>query len=232
MSFRFKQFYVDDSRCAMKVGTDGVLLGAWAECGDGVCRLLDVGTGSGLVALMLAQRNPYAHISAIDIDANAIAQTSENFRNSLWNDRLECTCIALQDYSSGKFDYIVSNPPFFNNSLKAPDAARSTARHTDTLSTADLFSHSARLLNDSGVFSLIVPAWDEDLVMQTAKQYGFSLKRCCRVKGREEKPVKRLLLSFTKETKEQNVIEENLVLEEGINSRTAAYSLLAREFYL
>ena len=166
MSFRFKQFFADDSRCAMKVGTDGVLLGAWAPVDNfksqADCRVLDIGTGCGLVALMLAQRLPMARITAIDIDSEAALQAADNFSRSPWSDRLDAVCSSAQAVSrslsslgniAGSFHLIVSNPPYFRNSLKNPDAARTLARHSDTLSMSDLlkscFRRTARWLSYS-----------------------------------------------------------------------------------
>lgn len=249
MSFRFRQFSVDDSRCAMKVGTDGVLLGAWADCclpdvtNGQVCRILDVGTGSGLVALMLAQRNRSAKVVGIDIDSVAAAQAAENFRLSPWADRLTALHTSLQVYASADrlFDVIVSNPPFFNNSLLPPDAARSAARHTGTLSLQELVGCCIKLLADGGLFSVILPAWEEENMMRYANDNGLQLKRKMSVQGRANKPVKRILFGFAakkgKNTTEQDeagqgVEEQCLVLEEGVNKRTDAYAQLTKDFYL
>ena len=247
--FRFKQFTVDDSRCSMKVGTDGVLLGAWAgicgmsseECGRSVgedikrIRILDVGTGSGLVALMLAQRYQQAEIVGIDIDNDATEQARENFRGSPWSSRLRAECCRVQQYATnnaGKYRLIVSNPPFFNNSLKNPDLKRSMARHTDTLSMSELVECSSIMLQNGGELCVILPAWEEESIMAETEKRGLSLRRVMRVQGRVDKPVKRLLLSFQKSTEKQIVAEESLVLEEGVNSRTEAYSLLTKDYYL
>ena len=131
--FRFKQFTVYHDRCAMKVGTDGVLLGAWTNLSQSR-RILDIGTGTGLIALMMAQRVPEVPITAIDIDAEAVNQANENFSASPWNNRLEAVLQDVCTYTEkNSFDTIVSNPPYFINSLKCPDNQRTTARHTDTL---------------------------------------------------------------------------------------------------
>ncbi len=239
MSFRFKQFFVDDSRCGMKVGTDGVLLGAWADAAlnmnGGRARILDVGTGSGLIALMLAQRNPDAEIIGIDIDETAVMQAQLNFSASKWGERLSAESVSLQEYAVshiGMFDAVVSNPPYFSNSLKAPDEARTTARHTDTLTLGELVRHTATLLKAGGVFSVVLPKWEEQTFLSETANSGLALYRRLNVQGRAEKPVKRLLLGFIKTTGEQNVIEENLILEEGLNQRTEEYARLAKEFYL
>ena len=140
----------------MKVGTDGVLLGAWAPAG---IRILDVGTGSGLIARMLMQRCPEAEVEGIDIDEAAAEQAREN--------GVKAYCAKLQEWQ-GTYDLIVSNPPYFQNSLKNPDKGRQTARHTDSLSYAELIHHSARLLNENGQLALILPAEAENEVRQLA----------------------------------------------------------------
>ena len=171
--FTFKQFTIRHDRCAMKVGTDGVLLGAWTNVNHSH-RLLDIGTGTGLIALMLAQRCPQAFITAIDIDAEAVEQARENTLSSPWKDRVE---VLLQDIctfpANQQFDTIVSNPPYFIDSLKCPDNQRNTARHTDTLDAARLLESVARLLTDDGRFSIILPAEQTDLLIQTAHSQGL-----------------------------------------------------------
>lgn len=243
MSFRFKKFSVNDSRCAMKVGTDGVLLGAWVDTISDIhpIRVLDVGTGSGLVALMLAQRTENALITAIDIDKDAIEQATENFNDSPWKDRLRAECISMQVYSetcNDRYDIIVSNPPYFDNSLKTPDPLRTMARHTDSLSFEELVLSTAKLLKDNGVFCLILPACEEKKVELFAKESGLILVRVCRVRGRADRPIKRTLFSFRKQCTQNSIspdfliTEENLILEQGHNSRTKQYSNLMSEFYL
>ncbi len=254
MSFRFKQFFVHDELCAMKVGTDGVLLGAWAASlpplgGTEGGLLLDIGTGSWLIALMLAQRFPTAHIHAIDIDANAVQQAQANFTASPWTSRLHAENISLQKYyrkenlnscaseyqnigiSEPRFDIITSNPPFFCNSLKNPDAARSTARHTDSLSYEELLQHSARLLADEGTLSLILPIEAEDTIIRLAQQYQLFPVRLCRIRGNLRKPFKRIMIDFQKKPDTQ-CIEETLTLEEAPNQRSEAYQALTQDFYL
>lgn len=154
--FTFRQFEVCQDMCAMKVGTDGVLLGAWAAGGR---HILDIGTGTGLIALMMAQRFEGARICGIDMDDGACRQAMANVAGSPFAARIEICHSRLQDFSpSVTFDSIVSNPPFFTNSLKCPDARRSAARHADTLPFADLFRGVARLLDSDGVFSAVIPA--------------------------------------------------------------------------
>ena len=241
MSFRFKQFTIDDSRCAMKVGTDAVILGVWADCGEDntETRILDVGTGSGVIALMLAQRNTAARIEGIDIDEDAVAQARDNFAASPWHERLTVKKISLQEYCKaengiyeGAYDIIVSNPPYFHNSLKAPDAKRSIARHTDTLQLTDLTSCSARMLKENGILAVIIPQQQEEELIMSAERNGMQLQRILRVQGRAERPVKRVVVILRKTTQRQEAREDTLVLEEGVNERTQAYKDLTQDFYL
>ena len=211
-NFRFKQFEIEQDRCAMKVGTDGVLLGAWAQGGR---RILDIGSGTGLISLMMAQRFPEAEVVGIDMDADACGQARENVMASPFRDRVEIVCCRLQDFagaleaaeasetaeglkSAGVFDAIVSNPPFFVDSLKNPDSKRTMARHTDSLPFRDLFAGVKRLLSDE-VFSLQL--FCRKVVEQFVAEsciLGFYLIRKCGVKTVERKQPKRFMLSFAK----------------------------------
>ncbi len=260
MSFCFKQFIVHDEQCAMKVGTDGVLLGAWAAAAHGLWltahgSILDIGTGSGLIALMLAQRFPDAHITAIDIDADAVVQANANFAASPWSNRLHAEHTSLQDFigvnlqtfrtcnlrtEPCSFHLIISNPPFFCNSLKNPDKSRTLARHTDTLSYDDLMAHGSRLLAPNGIFSVILPIEAEEEIITRAAQHGLYPTRLCRVRGNERKPFKRVMLDFVKapetfEPSNPRTFEPHittLTLEDAPNHRSEAYAHLTRDFYL
>ncbi|MBQ8939785.1 MAG: methyltransferase [Paludibacteraceae bacterium] len=254
LGFQFKQFFVRHDRCAMKVGTDGVLLGCWngydaAAAGSPTiphryhyARCLDIGTGSGLIALMLAQRFPDALIDAIDIDKAAVEQAAENFAASPWSDRLHAFHAHLQEWQShSAYSLIVSNPPYFQNSLKNPDKGRQTARHTDTLSFSELIHHSTRLLSENGILALILPTEAESEVCELAQAEGLSLTRITRVYSKESKPARRVLLAFGK-SKSRNTdistsrntapVEDTLVLEDEIGGRSAAYRELTKDFYL
>ena len=230
MSFRFKQFFIEDSKCAMKVGTDGVLLGAWApihlRLDDLRFTILDVGTGSGLIARMLMQRCPEAIVDAIDIDPEATEQAKEN--------GVRAYCAKVQDWQ-GSYDLIVSNPPYFQNSLKNPDERRKTARHTDTLSYEDLIRHSARLLKVGGQLAVILPAEEEEEVRSLAARYSLYCTRITRVYSKASKPARRVLLCFAKlkiEDLRFKIEEDPLILEDEKGGRSLPYQELCREFYL
>ena len=208
--FRFQRFTVWHDRSSMRVGTDGVLLGALCpintDKGDASpLSILDIGTGSGLVALMLAQRTESvpARIDAIDIDPASVEQASENFAASPWSDRLKAICCAVQDYHPDtRYDIIVSNPPFFENALKAPDAVRSAARHTDTLPFAELFAAAQRLLADNGQFTLILPASATDQLPTSATDQlpnspTLQLTERTDIFSKPGKPLRRVLLTYT-----------------------------------
>lgn len=237
MAFRFKQFFVADDRCAMKVGTDGVLLGAWSRVESLLgepCRILDIGTGSGLVALMLAQQYTGADILGIDISPEAVGQANANFAASPWGNRLSAVAVPLQSCNAaGPFDIVVSNPPYFNNSLRAPERLRSAARHTDTLSYEELFLYSERLLASHGHLFLVLPADAESVVMQIVSRYpALVLQQICYVHGTPAKPAKRILLHFAKAAIPGAVESSHLVLESQPNHRTPEYARLTEDFYL
>ncbi len=206
----------------MKVGTDGVLLGAWAPTGS---RILDVGTGSGLIARMLMQRCPEAEVEGIDIDEAAVEQAYEN--------GVKAFCARLQEWQ-GMYDLIVSNPPYFQNSLKNPDEGRKTARHTDTLSYAELIHHSARLLTIHGQLALILPAEAENEVRQLAAAEDLFLTHVTRVYSKENKKPKRVLLAFQLKIEDLRfeILEDSLVLEDEKGGRSLPYQNLCRDFYL
>ena len=228
-NFRFKQFEIEQDRCAMKVGTDGVLLGAWAQGGR---RILDIGSGTGLISLMMAQRFPEAEVVGIDMDADACGQARENVMASPFRDRVEIECCRLQDFGAiGVFDAIVSNPPFFVDSLKNPDSKRTMARHTDSLPFRDLFAGVKRLLSDEGVFSAIVPAEVVEQFVAESCMLGFYLIRKCGVKTVERKQPKRFMLSFAKHR--ISPYEEHVeTMMDSQGNRSEWYRKITEEFYL
>lgn len=178
----------------MKVGTDGVLLGAWAHGGE---QVLDVGTGTGLIALMMVQRYPEARVTALDIDEGAVRQATINVEQAKVKDRIRVMQQRVQEHE-GQYDAIVSNPPFFIDSLNAPDAQRNTARHAETLTYAELMEAAWRLLKDDGELSIVVPFDYRQRMEDEATFRGFFPSRVCAVKTVERKPAKRYLLAFRK----------------------------------
>lgn len=215
----------------MKVGTDGVLLGAWAEGGR---RILDIGTGSGVIALMMAQRCPEAEIMAIDIDEASASQAAENFAASPFANRLTALCCSLQEFheqAEFSFDSIVSNPPYFENSLKNPDERKAQARHSDSLPFPTLLSAASQLLASDGVFSVVLPVEVESDFEMEATMKGLFLWRKVSLKTTPRKPLRRMLLSFTKQrptTLETST--ECLMNPDG--SRSEWYKEITKEFYL
>lgn len=225
--FRFKRFEVVQDRCAMKVGTDGVLLGAWAQGGK---RILDIGTGTGLIAMMMAQRYPEATIDAVDIDHEACCQAMENVANAGLRDRIRVVEKPLQHHH-GLYDSVVSNPPFFENSMKAPDGKRAMARHADTLPVAELMRSVADVLLPNGCFSAVIPTdmlrrYEEEAVY--TKMY---ITRVCRIKTVERKPAKRCLIAIQKH-REAPFCQEEHVLQAADGSRSEWYRQLTKDFYL
>jgi tRNA1Val (adenine37-N6)-methyltransferase len=228
--FQFKQFSIAQQHTAMKVGTDGVLLGAWSKTLEG--NILDIGTGTGLIALMLAQRTKTALIDAIEMDAIASEEAQENFKNSKWKTRLKVIHSTIQNYHpTKKYDVIVSNPPFFINSTKAPNNLRNNARHTDELSFIELIVSVKRLLSTSGIFSLILPTEEANQFISLANQNGLFLTRRCLVKPNPTKASKRVIMEFS--FTETNILEETLTIEtENRHEYTKEYITLTKDFYL
>ena len=227
--FSFKRFTVYHDKCAMKVGTDGVLLGAWTNVNTSQ-RILDIGTGSGLVALMLAQRCE-ASITAIDIDSEAVEQAQININASNWKNRMEVIHTDLCKYSpQNLFDTIVSNPPYFIDSLKCDDIQRNTARHNDTLTSEQLFENVSQMLCPEGEFSLILPFEQTESAISTGEKYGLHPTRHTRVITRPGLPPKRSLLAFKKHPEEY--IPQDLVIELERHVYSEDYIALTKEFYL
>ena len=228
--FAFKQFTVRHDRCAMKVGTDGVLLGAWTDLSHSR-RILDIGTGTGLIALMLAQRCMDARITAIDLDSAAVEQAQENIQASPWKDRIEALQQDICTYHpNGTFDTIVSNPPYFIDSLKCPDGQRSTARHTDTLDADRLIGKVSELLSPDGSFSIILPAEQTEDLIRVAGEKGLHPSRQTWVITRPGLSPKRILMEFRKTP--VTLQPDELVIELERHVYSEEYIALTKEFYL
>lgn len=208
-------------------------MGAWAQV-DGAARILDIGTGSGLIALMLAQRNPQAFVAAVDIDEAAVEQARENVARSPWADRMDVTRLDIRQAPEewkGRFDAIVSNPPYFVESVKCPQAQRNTARHTDALDFEALLAKVAFLLSDEGCFSVILPAQAASDFVALALKEGLSLSRQMWVYSRAELPPKRVLMAFVKSSCLQMEIR-HLAIETTHHVYTPEFKELVKSFYL
>lgn len=238
--FKFKQFTVHQDKCAMKVGTDGVLLGAWASIKNNPASILDIGTGTGLIAMQMAQRSNASVIDAIEIEAAAFEQAVENFERSPWGDRLFCYHASLATFATEldeKYDLIISNPPFYSTGHVTENKARNKARFTKSLTFNDLLKATTQLLTATGVFSLIIPFHEEASFLELAKNKGFIPKRICRVKGNTQSPVKRSLLELeliktTLNKSKKEPIITDLTIEIKRHQYTDEYLLLVDEFYL
>ena len=214
--FRFKEFELSNERAAMKLGTDSVLLGACVHV-DGVKSVLDVGTGTGVVALMIAQRTDESSrplIEAIDIDLPSVEEAKENFENSPWADRLRVFHSALQDYPLKEYELIVSNPPYFDNSLLNPDSRKSGARHTFSLSYIDILDYARQSLSPQGRLALILPAEEEKRLIRAAVSYSLYPRSILRLRTVERKSPKRIVIEFSK-IRTETMISELTMSQDG-----------------
>jgi tRNA1Val (adenine37-N6)-methyltransferase len=228
--FKFKQFTIWHDKCAMKVGTDGVLLGAWANTNN-IKRVLDVGTGTGLISLMIAQRSPNAIIDAIEIDEIAFLQAKNNFLNSIWSDRINAICCDFKKYTSQeKYDLIVSNPPYFVDALKSPDQQRSLARHVGSLNYESLFATASKFLSETGTIDIIIPAEAENSIIDIAWKHKFFPVRKLNVYTKPSKQCRRILFSFS--FQEKKCEDQDLHIKLTDNQFSNEYNLLTRDFYL
>lgn len=228
--FEFKQFRIEQHKSAMKVGTDGVLLGAWTPL-DGACRILDVGTGTGLIALMLAQRSE-ARIDAVEIDLAASMEARYNFEQSAWSKRLNlinADFLQFAGSSENTYDLIVSNPPFFVNSLKTSNAALAVARHNDWLSFSQLISGARKLLGSSGRFCVILPSSSFPEFKECARLAGFYLHHVTSVIPKTGKASKRILMEFSLLTGYPS--EDELTVLDSEGRYTEDYKMLTASFY-
>ena len=212
--FRFKQFTIQQEHAAMKVGTDGVLLGAWASLPGPGSRVLDVGTGTGLIALMLAQRNKDMVVDALEIDPSSARQANENFKNSPWKERIHCIQSSFKEYSSQckrRYVLIICNPPYFSGSSKTPSKEKNLARHDDSLSLEDLLRGSVSLMKNTAIISLILPVQKEKKAIELITEHNLYCNRLTKVKPAPGKSRKRVLMEFSYIPGE--FIEDDLTIE-------------------
>ncbi len=240
--FRFKQFVVFHDRCAMKVGTDGTLLGTWVDVGK-THRILDVGTGSGLIALMLAQRTQQQDadidpaIDAVEIDAAACVQAQENVQRSPWRDRIQIHQNSIQDYAADcphRYDLIVANPPFFENVSKARGRARTLARHSDCLSQTDLLQVAIQLLQEDGRLAVIYPCEAAQKLQEYAQAFGLRCHRLLSVKPNLQRPAKRILMELSKQETQagEGTMRQQIAIERAPKLYTGEFIALIKDFYL
>lgn len=230
--FDFRQFRICHDRCSMKVGTDGVLLGAWAEV-EGAQRILDIGTGSGLIALMAAQRSK-ADVLGIDIHVSSVEQARENVESSPYASRVHIEVCDVRSFSPDQnFDCVLSNPPYFEEDLLPPNEVRAGARHTQGLPFAECIANAHRLLCDGGSFQVILPHTAATRFIALCIEQGFSLQRSTEVHTVSHKPPRRTLLHFVKTLQLQNPVQRNsITLTAADGSRSEDYKHLTQDFYL
>ncbi len=231
--FAFKQFSIAQDQCAMKIGTDAVLLGAWTPLKNNPNPILDIGAGTGILALMLAQRSAAATIDAIEIDSLAYEQCVTNFENSSWNDRLFCYHASLEEFTQEideKYQLIVSNPPFYTTRYKTTNNPRNTARFNDAMPFNMLLQSVAKLLTKNGTFSTIIPYKEEEKFITLAEKLSLFPSKILHVKGTINTPIKRSLLEFSFQKK--NTTYHSLIIEIERAQYTKAYINLTKDFYL
>ena len=232
--FSFKQFSVEQNRCAMKVGTDSVLLGAWCPIENNPKSILDIGSGTGILSLMLAQRTNSEQIDAIEIDEDAYEQCVENFENSPWNDRLFCFHADVEEFidePEDEYDLIISNPPFYSEDFKTDNLQRDLARFQDALPFEILIETAALLLSENGVFSVIIPYKEETHFIELCAQYDLFPVKATRVRGNPTSEIKRSLLAFKRY--ELAILEaDELIIETARHQYTLEYIELTQDFYL
>lgn len=232
--FQFKQFSIQQDRCAMKVGTDGVLLGAWCPIENKPFSILDIGTGTGLIALMLAQRSFAEQIDAIEIDEEAYEQAVDNFENSSWSDRMFCFHAGLDEFMEepeDEYDLIVSNPPFYSEDYKTSNEQRDTARFQDAMPFEDLVEAADLLLSENGIFAVIIPYKEEERFIDLCAEFELYPVRVTRVKGTYDTPIIRSLLAF-KRYELSTLSADELVIETARHHYTEDYIALTQDFYL
>ena len=231
--FAFKEFSVNQDRCAMKIGTDGVLLGAWTSINHNPFSVLDIGSGTGILSLMIAQRSHAETIEAIEIDDAAFEQAAENFEESPWGDRLFCYHAGFNEFVEevdDKYDLIISNPPFYSENYKTDNPQRDLARFTDALPFEHLLHGTAKLLDDNGKASFIIPFSEETNFIFLAEKMNLYPNRTTRVKGTNTSEIKRSLLEFS--FNKTTIDSSELIIETSRHQYTEDYINLTKDFYL
>lgn len=231
--FKFKQFEVHQDRCAMKIGTDGVLLSAWTNVDGNPESILDIGAGTGIISLMLAQRCDAFTIDAIEIDEDAYEQCVDNFEASPWGDRLYCYHAGMDEFVDeveDSYDIIVSNPPFYSEEVSSGDLSRDMARQNNSLPFDELLKGVSKLLSDAGIFSVILPYKETSKVLDLALSFGLFPMRLTQVRGHLNAAFKRTLLEFSRE--EQPITMDELTIELERHVYTPEYINLTKDFYL
>lgn len=231
--FKFKEFAINQDQCAMKIGTDGVLLGAWASLENNPLSILDIGAGTGVLALMLAQRSHAKLIDAIEIDDNAYEQCVDNFEQSPWADRLFCYHASLEAFVEeieSKYDLIICNPPFYSEDYKTNNVQRDLARFQDALPFDYLLESVSRLLSENGLFSVVIPFKEESQLISLASKHKLFPNRKLHVKGNPTTEIKRSLIDFS--FRESETIIDSLIIETERHQYTEDYINLTKDFYL
>ena len=232
--FKFKKFSINQDNCAMKVGTDAVLLGAWCPIDNNPKTILDIGTGTGILALMLAQRTTAAQIDALDIDENAFEQATENFDNSDYFDRLYCFHAGLDEFVDNpedEYDIIISNPPFYSEDFKSDNSRRNQARFQDAMPFQELIEAADLLLSENGIFTVIIPFKEEQNFIAIANDFELYPIKITRVRGLESTPIIRSLLAF-KRFEMPVLVANELIIEIARHQHTEEYIELTKDFYL
>ena len=232
--FKFKQFAINQDRCAMKIGTDAVLLGAWCPIDNTPKSILDIGAGTGVLALMLAQRTNADQIDALEIDEEAYEQCVENFEGSPWSDKLFCYHAGLDEFvddPEDEYDLIISNPPFYSEDFKTENEQRDLARFQDAMPFEDLIEAADLLLSENGTFAVVIPYKEEERFIDLCAEYELYPVKATRVKGSYKTPIVRSLLAF-KRFELSVLTADELVVEINRHEYTDDYINLTQDFYL
>lgn len=230
--FKFKQFTIQQDKCAMKIGTDAVLLGAWTSLENNPFSILDIGAGTGILGLMLAQRSTSEVIDAIEIDEDAYEQCVDNFEESPWGDRLFCYHASLEEFIEeieDQYDLIICNPPYYSEDYKTDNKSRDLARFQDAMPFEHLIEGTSQLLSENGLFSVVIPFKEEDLFISLAAKYNLLPKRILHVRGNPTSELKRSLIEFS--FGESNIATEELIIETERHQYTQDYINLTKDFY-